>query len=114
MATSFLEKMPSGEDPSFETLEESSSRDHFGFIIPILSPSDKAALLNQPYGFHAVGWGQLGLRKEDWHQAASEADGINAKRRYHEVAFNGALKNLVRHGVPHSLRPTMWYWLSGG
>lgn len=114
MVMSISENMFSSEDPSFEHLDESSSRDHFGFIIPILSPSDKAALLNQPYGFHAVAWGQIGLRKEDWHHAASEADGITAKRRYHEVIFNGGLKNLVRHGIPQSLRPTMWYWLSGG
>ncbi|GAX86077.1 hypothetical protein CEUSTIGMA_g13490.t1, partial [Chlamydomonas eustigma] len=96
---------------SFASVKESSSRDHFGFLIPILPLTDKTQLLLEPSGFDYTNWKDRSVPRN---VECSRFSLDSLKRKYHELLLDSGLKNLVRHGIPTYVRATMWHFLSGG
>ncbi len=104
--------MPISSEKTQEAREQHLIKhDHQGFLLPNLTAEQKAALLNQPSGFHYLAW-----QKKDYPKAIAcdRQDMKSVQRRYQEAMFDPDLKELVRHGIPANLRPTMLLWLSGG
>lgn len=84
-------------------------RDSLGFLMPALSEGEAAArLATQARATKcSKAWAGKNVPLDPSASATSSA-------AYHALLFDPALKQLVRQGIPTELRPTMWYWLSGG
>ena len=84
-------------------------RDSLGFLMPALSEGEVAArLATQARATKcSKAWAGKNVPLDPSASATSSAT-------YHALLFDPALKQLVRQGIPTELRPTMWYWLSGG
>lgn len=85
--------------------------DTLHFRMPTCSLEMRTALLAQPGGFYASHWSE---RRIPVSIERSREALLGISKPYHELLFDSKLKTLVRHGIPASIRPTMWYFLSGG